>query len=198
MKLRTSVILVLVTGLVLAVALLAVVAAGRFLQFVRDRVQGEAARKEFVARWRRPAELRPDLLLPPTLLGRTVGETRPQVTQPALGLDQPGVQGVYTAPGQPPITVAVLALEDPGRRALLERARARWRGGPGRTSALELDDRWRYSRSEPPETLEIWALQGWTFLFQSAGELPAEFVRAYLTSIAAAGPAPTPAGAEDR
>jgi hypothetical protein len=186
MKTRTAVVVVLVMGVVLALGFLVVLGVGRLAQKVRAGLASETARQEFVSRWRPPASFAPERVFPATVQGRTVSavETNPVLTDPAL--DLPGFRAVYAGgEGVSAIEVFVGQPRPMEAEAIRQRTREAFASRGGATSVVQMNDRLRLTRSQPPATVEIWELQGWLFFFRSEADIPAAFIRDYLTALAA-------------
>lgn len=190
MKTRTAVVVVLVTAGVLALGFLGVIIIGRLAQRVRTGLASEAARQQMIARWRAPAAFEADRLFPQSVQGRAAGPTEqhPQLTNPAL--EFPGLRAEYSAAdGTAPIEVLVGRPSPTESESIRQRLREAFSGRSGSTSVVRVNNRLRLSSSQPPETIELWDLQGWVFLFRSPADIPPEFIRDYLGAISAP-PAP--------
>lgn len=173
---------------------LGVVVVGKLAQAMREAVTGEAARQQFVAKWRPPRELKLERMLPDRL-GEMVVSSRVEIPRwTNVGVDLAAVRGVYTAPAG--LTVEVIAArtrpgtEMPDRATVVGSLEARLGAQKGTKTVVRLNDRWQMSVSDPPERLDLWALPGWLILFRSDRDIPLPFTRSYLEAIAEAGPGP--------
>lgn len=185
MNTRTATLIVLVTAGILAAGFLIVIGVGRGLQALQRSAASEAARQEFVARWRPPAAPTPDRLFPARVQGRTNSppETHPSLTEPALQL--PVLRSVYEADGLTSIEVYACPAQPREAEAVRQRTREVFAGRSGSTSMAQVNNRLRLSSSQPPQFVEIWEMPGWLFFFRSPAELPTDFIRDYLAAVAA-------------
>ncbi len=188
MRLRSSLIIVSVTALVLALGFLAVAILGRMAQSLRAAVTSEAARQEFVARWRPPRTLSVDGILPERLADMVSTNRVAFSRWEEAGSDLAGVRGAYVGPrGE---TVEVVACptspetEAKDKNTVVAALTAALERRPGTKFLSQVNDRWRFSSSDPTEDVELWALPGWLILFRSDQEIPLPFIRSYLEAIA--------------
>lgn len=188
MRVRTALMIIGTTGAFFAAGLLLVIFVGRSLQALREGMSNEDARMTFVAKWQPPVDLKPELVFPPEVGGRrvVVAGSDPAPDHPAVGL--PGLHGAYEKPGRSDIKVFAARANALEAEAIFRRARASFEGRSGATSVIEVPGRLRLTSSSPAETLEVWTVQGWLFVFRYPGELEAEFIRMYLASITARKP----------
>ncbi len=180
MKTRTALIVVGITAALFALGLLAVILVGRSLQSLRARVNSEVERQTFVARWRPPANRDATNLLPARVLHHAGTNFTPTVHWAGFGLEHPGWSATYLAAAQAPIQVSVLAPETIASSNVFARARAWYDTTQGNKTFLQFNDRIRLSTVQPPRSIEIWSLQGWTFVFSSVTDPGTDFIRTCL------------------
>ncbi len=188
MNLRASILIVGATAVALMLGFVGVVLVGKVAQAMRSAVTSEAARQQFVSKWRPPGELTMARLLPDRV-GQLSVTSRVEIARwTNVGVDLAAVRGVYAAPAG--LTVEVVAArtrpesvaED--REAVVASLRGRLDRQTGAKTFLSSGDRWQFSVSEPPERLDLWALPGWLILFRSDRDIPIPFTKAYLEAIA--------------
>lgn|GEM_PF-2919921 len=191
MNLRTLLIIVGVTAGALGLGFVGVVVMGKVAQSMRAAVTNEAARQQFVAKWRPPRELALDRLLPDRL-GELAATSRVEIPRwTNVGVELAAVRGVYTAPAG--LTVEVIAAktrpetEAADRETVAASLKARLEHQSGTKTILRVNDRLQISVKNPPEELDLWALPGWLILFRSDREIPLPFTRSYLQAIAEPG-----------
>lgn len=185
MTLRRSLLVVLATAVLLAAGFLFVVGFGRAVQFLRDRASSESARQQFLARWQPPENPQPGTLFPNRVLGWSLESTTNRLAMREPDFELPGARAIYQSPALGSIEVGVTWAEDPGATAIFEQARRAFEGRDGGGLFLQVNDRLRLRSRQPDETLEVWSIRDWVFLFRGPGELPADFIRAYLDAISA-------------
>jgi len=179
---------VVATATVLGVGFVGVLWLGRTAQALRTAVTSEAARQEFVARWRPPKVMDAERLVPERV-GAWVGSPAEMLTEwKDAGLAVGAMRGVYKPAAGPSVEVTVCRLSPEREREDRERAASVLKEGLARRggshTVVHVQDRWQMSSSEPPERLELWGLPGWLVLFRSEAEIPLPFVRTYLLAIA--------------
>ena len=188
MSLRTSLILVAVTAGILGLGFVGVVILGKAAQAMRSAVTSETARQQFVAKWRSPTALSPQVLLPERIGTMTATNRTSFDRAPELGVNLPGVRGIYAMPQG--LEVEILACqtrsesEAADREAAVDALKRTQDKRAGTKTFFRLNDRCVYSASQPSERGELWMLPGWLILFRSDREIPLPFVRAYLEAIA--------------
>ncbi|MBL9126485.1 MAG: hypothetical protein JNL97_02500 [Verrucomicrobiales bacterium] len=190
MNLRTLWIVVGATAAVLAVGLVGVVAVGKLAQKVRVAVTSEAARQQFVARWKPPKTPTPESLAPERVGAWKASRREESARWDDVGLDRSVVRVVYVpAAGKGP-EVEVVACRMAAATEAADRERAgealgkRGEGRGGMRRVVRLNDRWQWSSGEPPEEIQLWALPGWLIGFRSEAEIPLPLMRGYLEAIA--------------
>lgn len=188
MNTRALSIIVGLTALALGLGFVGVIVMGKVAQSMRAAVTSEAARQQFIAKWRAPRDLVMDRLLPDRL-GELVATSRVEIPSwTNVGVDLAAVRGVYTAPAG--LTVEVIAAktrpesEAADREKVVANLKARLDQHSGVKTLRQINDRWQSSVKEPPEELDLWALPGWLILFRSDREIPLPFTRSYLEAIA--------------
>lgn len=185
MKTRTAFILVLVTGAIMLVGFVGVALVVRGARALRQAYMTETARQEFVGRWKPPVQSDTETVLPRAVQGfdrETADEAVPW-QNPDLGLT--GTRGVYQRPGRTPVEVFIAHPTPLETEAILKRVRDHYEGRTGSRSQIQVPGRLRIEIRPPLETIEVWTIQGWLFVFRSSGELEADWIRAYLTTLSA-------------
>lgn len=187
MKTRSALLVVLATAAVLGCGLIGAVLVGKGLQSIRASLTSETARQQFVAQWRPPASVAPTLVFPDSVVGfrRALDNPLEKWRDPDLGLSP--IRARYERPTKADVEVFVCQATPEQAKAVLERTKDSFKGRSGKTSAmqtsLQTHDRLQLSSSDPQESVEIWTLHGWLFLFRSTAEVDPTFIRAYLASI---------------
>lgn len=186
MKARTVLILIGVTAGIMALGFVGVALVVRTAHAVRREYMSEEARQVFVSRWKPPASTGVEEVLPRAINGyqRDVVEDAGTLQNPDLG--RVGARGTYQRPGRTPIEVFVTRPTEQESATLVARIRGHY-DRPTRTGAkviTEVPGRLRMELSDPVESVEVWTLSGWLFVFRTPGELEAEWIRAYLAAIA--------------
>lgn len=188
MTLRTSLIVIAVTAAILALGFVGVVVLGKAAQAMRSVVTSESARQQFVAKWRAPKTLSTQALLPERIGVMTSTNRTSFERAPELGVNLPGVRGVYAMPQGPEVEVLACQTrpetEAADREAAVDALKRKQDNRSGTKTFFRINDRCVYSLSQPAESGELWMLPGWLILFRSDREIPLPFVRTYLEAIA--------------
>lgn len=191
MTLRTSLIVIAVTAAIFALGLVGVVVLGKAAQAMRSVVTSESARQQFVAKWKPPKTLSTQALLPERIGVMTVTNRESFERMPELGVNLPGVRGVYAMPQGPEVEILAFQTrpetEAADREAAVDALKRKQDSRSGTKTFFRINDRCVYSASQPAESGELWMLSGWLILFRSDREIPLPFVRTYLEAIAEPG-----------
>ena len=196
MKPRTTLVIIAATAALFFGGLGVVILVGRGLQALRSGMSNETARQAFVTWWQPPARMETALVFPPQIGGRRAGEAQPLPSPKFPNLPLTGYVVAYGKPGTPDIEVLVARANSLEVEAIQRRTRDDFDKRGGTKSFVEVPGRLRLSSSSPAETVEVWSLKDWLFIYRFAGELEAEFIRMHLASISTAAPpdsSPAPA-----
>lgn len=190
MKARTVLILIGVMAGIMALGFVGVLLVVRTAHAVRREYMSESARQVFVSRWKPPISTNVETILPRAINGyeREVAEDAGTFLNPDLG--RAGARGTYQRAGRTPIEVFVTRPTELESEALVTRVRQHYDGQTrtGTKLITQVPGRLRIEVSGPAETVEVWTLAGWLFVFRSPGELEAEWIRSYLATLSATVP----------
>ena len=187
MKTRSALLVVLATAAVLGCGLLGAIFVGKAFQSLRNSLTSEAARQQFVAQWRPPASVSPTLVFPDSVVGfrRALDNPLEKWRDPNLDLDP--IRARYERPTKADVEVFACQATPEQAKSVLDRTKDTFKARSGKTSAmqtsLQTHDRLQLSSSDPQESVEIWTLHGWLFLFRSTAVIDPAFIRAYLSAI---------------